>query len=229
MTLTRATLDEVARELEATFNPDDAAQYRPRYNGAPSDVLWLLIADDDADRPRIVPASWGLPTRTRPAINIKAETLRRGAFKSRRRSVAIVDGFYEWQGEKRARRPYWFHRESSLLLLAAVDTRLDASTRAPLAFAIITTTPGPDVAPFHDRQPAIIEPRQLHTWLSASVDEKRLALLAPAPAGTLDARPVSPRVNKVAHDDATCILPYPESKPEASSQPRQLTLLDDKR
>lgn len=53
-------------------------------------------------------------------------------------------GFYERRGEKRTRRALWFHRQSGLLLLGAIDTPLDASTRAPLGFAVITVPPGPE-------------------------------------------------------------------------------------
>jgi hypothetical protein len=35
VTLTRANLDEVAHELGADFDAEDAARYRPRYNGVP--------------------------------------------------------------------------------------------------------------------------------------------------------------------------------------------------
>jgi putative SOS response-associated peptidase YedK len=228
VTLTRANLDEVARELGADFDAEDAARYRPRYNGAPSDLLWLLVAGDGV-RPRIVPATWGIPTKTRPAINIKAETLRMGAFRSRRRSLLIADGFYEWRGEKRARRALWFHRRSGLLLLGAIDTPLDASTRAPLGFSVITVPPGPDVAAIHDRQPAILEREQLGAWLAGDDDAKRLALLQPSPAGTLETRTVSERVNAVANDDPDCLAPVSESEHPGHQRPRQLSLLDDDR
>jgi putative SOS response-associated peptidase YedK len=223
VTLTRASLEDIASELDATFDPDDVARYKPRYNGAPSDLLWLLVADENEPRPRIVPASWGLPTKSRPAVNVKAETLKRGAFRSRRRSIAITDGFYEWQGPKKARQPFLFRRESGLLLLAAVDTPLDASTRAGRAFAIVTVPAGPDLERFHDRQPAIIERADIDRWLEAERDDERLALLAPAAGGTLQARPVSTRVNFVANDDASCLDDAP---PTEAAGPRQLSLLD---
>jgi putative SOS response-associated peptidase YedK len=234
ITLTRTKLGEVASELGAEFDVDDAARYRPRFNAAPSDLLWLLVAGDNGAR-RIVPAVWGLPSKRakRPPINIQAETLRRGAFRSRRRSVVIGDGFFEWTGPKRARRPLWFHHGSDLLLFAAVDEPLDASTRAPLACAVITVAPGPDVAAIHDRQPALLERAQLGAWLDGADDHARLALLAPSPAGALEAQPVSPRVNDVANDDPACLAPWSEppapEQPEARQRPRQLSLLDEDR
>ena len=226
ITLTRSDLDSIARDLGASFDPDDAARYKPRYNAAPSNLLWLLIAGDDGAR-RIVPAVWGLPSQRakRPPINIQAETLRRGAFKHRRRSVVISDGFYEWTGDKEARRPLWFHRRSDeLMLFAAVDTPLDASTRAPLACAVITVEPGADVAAVHDRQPALLEADQLGVWFGAD-DAARLALLVSSPAGTFETRAVSPRVNDVKNDDPDCLATWAAP---AAEGPRQLSLLDGK-
>lgn len=230
ITLTRRDLDSIARDLGASFDLDDAARYKPRYNAAPSDLLWLLVGD--SGERRIVPAVWGLPSKRakRPPINIQAETLRRGAFKSRRRSVVIGDGFYEWTGAKGERRPLWFHRRGSeLMLFAAVDTPLDASTRAPLACAVITVEPGADVAAVHDRQPALLEADQLDVWFAAD-DDARLALLAPSPAGTLETQAVSRRVNDVANDDPACLATWAAPapvQPHERQRPRQLSLLDE--
>ena len=232
ITLTRPDLEHIASELAAQFESGGRGSLHAALQRGAVELLWLLVAGDDGER-RIVPAVWGLPSQRakRPPINIQAETLRRGAFKSRRRSVVIGDGFYEWTGGKGARRPLWFHRGSELMLFAAVDTPLDASTRAPLACAVITVEPGADVAAVHNRQPALLEADQLGVWFGAD-DAARLALLAPSPAGALEARAVSPRVNDVANDDPTCVAPWEAPPPAQASErhrPRQLSLLDDDR
>jgi hypothetical protein len=103
ITLTRKRLEDIAAELDAYFDADDAARYRARYNIAPTDLHWLLVARGSSERPRVVPAVWGLPSsRQKPVINVQAETLRRGAFRSRRHAVAIADGFYEWTGAEKS-------------------------------------------------------------------------------------------------------------------------------
>lgn len=228
ITLTRPRLEDIAAELDADFDADDAARYRARYNVAPTDLHWLLVAGGSTERPRIVPAVWGLPSsRQKPVINVKAETLRKGAFRSRRHAVAIADGFYEWTGAAKARKPLWFHRASGqLLLLAAVDTPLEGgSARAPVAFSIITVPPGAEVAAVHDRQPAILEPAQLGAWLTGGAVDAGLAVLQTSPSGTLEARAVSSRVNSVANDDAECLMAAP-SAPPPQQRSRQLSLLD---
>jgi putative SOS response-associated peptidase YedK len=214
MTLARPDLAEVAGELGADFDAADAARHRARYNIAPSDQHWLLIADGGR---RIVPAVWGLPSDKRPVINVRAESLQRGAFRRHRHAVAIVDGFYEWT---RSRQPHWYHRSGALFLLACVDAPLAAaSARAARAFAVVTVPANAEVARVHERMPALLDGAALEAWLAGA----GLAELAPAPESALEARAVSTRVNRVAHDDPACIAPAP-ARPA-----RQLSLLGDRK
>jgi putative SOS response-associated peptidase YedK len=48
---------------------------------------------------------------------------------------------------------------------------------------MLTTKPGPDVAPYHARQVAVLRPDQWGAWLTYA--EPATMLLAPAPSGTL--------------------------------------------
>jgi putative SOS response-associated peptidase YedK len=219
MTLTRRELDSIADELDAELDAGEAARYRQRFNVAPTDLHWLLIADQDKRR-RIVPAIWGLSGKQRPLINVRAESIQRGAFRHHRHGLAIADGFYEWRGGKGARQPLWYHRPASgLLLLATVDAPLGGSAKAAIAFSVVTVAANEDTAPVHDRMPAIIAPSAVDEWLG----QPALELLTPPPPGTLVATEVSSRVNYVEHDDAACLEPAPQ---ERSQPPQQLSLLD---
>ncbi|AHG49065.1 hypothetical protein RLEG12_08985 (plasmid) [Rhizobium leguminosarum bv. trifolii CB782] len=51
------------------------------------------------------------------------------------------------------------------------------------AFTMLTTTPGPDVAPIHDRQVVVLAPRRWADWIYLSGPESDV--LAPLPAGSL--------------------------------------------
>lgn len=51
------------------------------------------------------------------------------------------------------------------------------------AFTMLTTAPGPDIAPYHDRQVAVLRRADWAAWLGGSVSAK--ALLQPLPAGSL--------------------------------------------
>jgi putative SOS response-associated peptidase YedK len=48
---------------------------------------------------------------------------------------------------------------------------------------MLTTEPGPDVAPFHNRQVAVLPPAAWRAWLDYSAPARDL--LKPLPAGTL--------------------------------------------
>ena len=52
------------------------------------------------------------------------------------------------------------------------------------AFTMLTTEPGPDVAPYHGRQVAVLSPGEWSQWLDPQVPAAEL--LRPAPAGTLE-------------------------------------------
>ena len=52
------------------------------------------------------------------------------------------------------------------------------------AFTMLTTEPGPDVAPYHGRQVAVLRPDQWKAWLT--YERPAGQLLGPAPAGTLE-------------------------------------------
>ena len=51
------------------------------------------------------------------------------------------------------------------------------------AFAMLTVPPGPDIAPYHDRQIAILDRADWAAWLNPSVSAK--TILKPLPAGAL--------------------------------------------
>lgn len=54
----------------------------------------------------------------------------------------------------------------------------------PPRFTMLTTEPGPDVAPIHDRQVVVLRPRDWSSWLSLAQPEAEL--LRPLPAGSLE-------------------------------------------
>jgi putative SOS response-associated peptidase YedK len=52
------------------------------------------------------------------------------------------------------------------------------------AFTMLTTEPGPDVAPYHGRQVAVLRPDQWKSWLT--YERPASELLGRVPAGTLE-------------------------------------------
>ena len=55
---------------------------------------------------------------------------------------------------------------------------------------MLTTAPGPDVAPYHDRQIVVLRPADWTAWIYLTKPEKEL--LQPLPAGSLHAETVRP-------------------------------------
>ena len=55
------------------------------------------------------------------------------------------------------------------------------------AFTMLTTEPGPDVAPYHNRQIAVLPASAWKSWLDYS--EPSSELLTPLPKGTLNVTP----------------------------------------
>lgn len=204
-TLTEPDLDRVADALEAEPSPALRGGYRPRWNAAPGDLLCVALPGRRLDLLR-----WGLPRAGGLQINLRAETLtpRHGE-----RCAVPIDGFYEWTGPKRARRPLWFHREEGGLLALAGVAR---QTPQGLAFAVLTVKATGRVAEIHGRMPALLPlgtpegKAQLAAWL-AGVSP------APGPAdpALLASREVSARVNSVSFDEPACI---------AEEAPLQLSL-----
>ncbi|HEY8927192.1 MAG TPA: SOS response-associated peptidase, partial [Polyangia bacterium] len=182
--LTSQTLEEIADALDA--EPVAPALYRPRYNIAPTDQVWVLTLDQG--RRVLAPATWGLPAPARrPVINVRSEALGRGAFASlfrETRALFVCSGFYEWNAD---RQPYLFTPSSTsggfLLLGALLAPRGPAELPAT---AVLTTRPNDAVAQVHDRMPVVIPPADISRWLASPSDEVA-SLLAPVAATTLQA------------------------------------------
>jgi putative SOS response-associated peptidase YedK len=152
-------------------------------------------------------------------INARAETVAtkpsfRAAFK-RRRCLILADGFYEWQGEKGHKQP-WF---------------ISLSTDEPLAFAglwetwkhtdttagqddyrsctIITTEASQSVRDIHHRMPAILRPDAFARWLNPENQDKQAleAILHTENISELKSHPVSKQVNRVQNNSPSNIEP----------------------
>jgi putative SOS response-associated peptidase YedK len=219
-TLTYKERQRLADELGVSVDDIPEAEYRPRYNIAPTDPHWIVRARYE-DRV-LVPAKWGLinswakdASRAAKQIIARAEGLRgsnafREAF-AQRRCIVPADGFYEWTGAGSTRQPIWFHRpDGGLILFAGLyESWQPRPEQWQRTFTIITTVPSPDVVSVHDRMPVILDERLVDDWLDPRRQDldKLSALLEPAPEGFLAQRIVSQRANSVKNDDAACLEP----------------------
>lgn len=127
--------------------------------------------------------------------NAKAETVRTSAtFREpyrRRRCLVPADGFYEWTGPAGAKTRHLFTpSDGNWFAFAGLWDRWKSAEGPIDSFTIITTTPGPDAAPFHSRQPVILRQREFARWLDLSADPHDL--LVSSPAGDLCVDPPEP-------------------------------------
>lgn len=217
-TLTYEEREELAEQLGVPVEALSEAEYKRRFNIAPTDQHWIVR--QRREEREILPAKWGLVNtwakdakRAAAQINARAETLdRTPVFREayqKRRCVVPADGFFEWTGAKEARHPLWFHRsEGGLVLFAGLyESWQPQPGEWQRTFTIITTAANDLVTPVHDRMPVILEDRAIDEWLFPETDAARLKeLLRPAREDLLIATPVSQRVNSVKNDDPECIL-----------------------
>jgi putative SOS response-associated peptidase YedK len=133
------------------------------------------------------PWSWPGP-RGKPVFNFRSE----GREFTRGRCLIVTDGFFEFTddpdaGAKRSKKKKWlFTKNDEQWFCIAGLWRTDEKVGE--AYTMLTTSPGPDVAPYHDRQVAVLDRPQWQTWLDERAKVK--GLIGPLPAGTLSVAPV---------------------------------------
>ena len=193
---------------------------KARYNIAPGAPV--LIVRQDPEQGRVADLyRWGLipgwakdPAIGNKLSNARGETVAekpsfRNAFK-RSRCLIPASGFYEWQGVRGRKQPYYIYpTDSELFGLAGITESWQGPDGPVHTCAIITTGPNDLMKNIHDRMPVILRPEDYSTWL----DPKNQAvaelqqLLKPYPAEAMAAHPVSPRVNTAKHDDPVLLEP----------------------
>jgi putative SOS response-associated peptidase YedK len=132
----------------------------------------------------------------------------RDAFK-KHRCIIPMSGFYEWRKMEDGKQPFFISAADGGVLSTAGlrDTWKDrASGERVRSATIIVTEANPFMSEIHDRMPVFLPPDRLEAWLSG---EAGTEVLQPAAPGTLQAWPVSRRVNssRTPGDDPTLIEP----------------------
>jgi putative SOS response-associated peptidase YedK len=184
----------------------------PRYNGAPSQELWVIRRHPETGEHTMDLLKWGLvPYWCKkgpkpPPINAKAETVSKlPMFREahrRRRCIVPVDGFFEWRAEHGAKQPYAIAmQDRSPFGLAGLweNWKDPATSEWVRTFCIITTNANELVGRIHNRMPAILRPEDYDRWLGD--EEPPADLLAPFPAEPMTMWPISTRVNSPKNDD----------------------------
>jgi len=103
------------------------------------------------------------------------------------RCVIPASAFFEFTGTKYPKTKHRFTLAGEPFLGIAGLWREGGGNHPP-AFTLLTTEPGPDIAPYHDRQICVLRPRDWMAWISLSRPEPEL--LRPLPAGSLEVETV---------------------------------------
>jgi len=159
-------------------------------NLAPLDSIRITdpnaIVRPAADAPHeaeLVVRRWSWPgPGGKPVYNYRSE----GREFTRGRCLIVADGFYEFTAPAdpaKKRKDKWLFRLRGADWFAIAGLwRTDPKVGE--AYTMLTTAPGPDVAPYHDRQVVVLRPGDFGRWLDPA--EPAGPLLAPLPAGSLE-------------------------------------------
>jgi putative SOS response-associated peptidase YedK len=199
------------------FNP--SIGFRSHFNIAPGSMMPVIVR---RERNEAVMMVWGLVPQgimdikeARRLINARAETLAerpsfRGLLKSRR-CLVPASGFYEWKKDGGKKVPFYFRlRDEPVFAFAGLyDIWHTPAGEGYAAYTIITTGPNDLVSPVHNRMPAILRREDEDRWVSGeALSAADLnGILAPYPAGGMEAYPVLPLVNNPANDDERLVRP----------------------
>lgn len=175
-----------------------------RFNVAPSQEVLTVRSSPDPEEAaqgereaRLM--RWGLVPRWAKdlkvgyrMINAKAENLTSSRAysplvgKFRHRCLIVADGFYEFttpetpRADKRKDRWRFTMAGRDWFAIAGLWRTTDVGE----AFTMLTAEPGPDVAPYHNRQVAVLAHDRWNAWLDGS--GRARDLLGPGTAGMLE-------------------------------------------
>jgi putative SOS response-associated peptidase YedK len=124
---------------------------------------------------------WGFsPGRPKagPVINFRSE----GRRFTTGRCLIPASAFYEFTGAKYPKTRWRFTATDADWFCFAGLWR-PPEGEVGESFTLLTTAPGPDVAPYHYRQPVVLDKAAWTAWLDPSIDGAEL--LKPSPAGAL--------------------------------------------
>ena len=181
------------------FCYEEDERFPPRPVIRPGEPVGIVRREDDGAR-HLWLVLWGLvphwmqePPRGRRIINARAETLlERPAFRGAvryRRCLVPADGFYEWTGVRGQKRAVLFTLpDERPFAMAGLWERWQAPDGGEIeTMAIITVAANADVAPVHERMPALLRREHWQAWLDVRgvPATEAVRLLAPAPEGML--------------------------------------------
>jgi len=116
-----------------------------------------------------------------------------------RRCLIPTDGFYEWQGKRPPKRPFFVYLKSNepFALAGLWDTWETPDGSILESFAVITVEPNDLMRSIHDRMPVILHKEDEAAWIDCSANpfDKVESLITQFPSELMGAHQVSTRIN----------------------------------
>lgn len=164
------------QQIPLTF-PEGIPNFQPRdvriTEQAPI-IRWVSGSGELVERRWSWPAPGG-----KPVFNMRSD----GREFGKDRCLVLADAFYEFTtpaDPKQKKKDRWrFWRDGDFAIAGIIRADADVGE----AFTLLTVPPGPDMAPYHNRQVALLSPPHWRGWLDGSA--KSTELLAPCAAGAL--------------------------------------------
>jgi putative SOS response-associated peptidase YedK len=180
------SVDEVARlfrDMQMPLHfPEGIPNLQPRDIAITDPGAIVRAAEDGLE---LVVRRWSWPAPNgRPVYNFRSE----GREFPSGRCLIVADGFYEFTAPadpRQKRKDRWLFSDANGQLLGIAGLVREAGEIGE-AFTMLTTEPGADVAPYHNRQIAILPPSDWRAWLTHVAPAGDF--LRPAAAGALAVR-----------------------------------------
>jgi putative SOS response-associated peptidase YedK len=165
-------------QIPLTF-PEGIPNFQPR-NVRISERAPIVKFDRERGVAELVERRWSWPSPSgKPVFNMRSD----GREFSRDRCLVIADAFFEFTSPadpKQKRKDCWQFRPAGEFAIAGV---VRDDPKVGEAFTLLTVPPGPDIAGYHNRQIALLEPQDWRAWLDGSGSSKEL--LHPSVPGSL--------------------------------------------
>ncbi len=184
------SVDEVARlfrDLQVPLVFPEGAPNLSTRDIAITDPAAIVRADTNAPGAyELVVRRWSWPgPGGKPVYNFRSD----GREFQSARCLIVADGFYEFtapKDPKQKRKDRWLFSwadNGPAAGMIGIAGLVRNTPEVGEAFTMLTTEPGPDVAPYHSRQVCVLPPSDWKAWLDHGAAAEKL--LKPLPAGTL--------------------------------------------
>lgn len=197
--------------------------WRPRYNIFPTQdiriarrmdsaidhrhVRWGLVPFFAKAEPGALPA-WKFPTFNARSEDVEAKPSYRHTLKNQR-CLVLIDGFYEWSGEKGHKTPHYVHMpHRQPFALAGLWDRWRSNDGALelVSCTVLTRAAGTFMRRIHDREPVIVPPKSYDGWLDEANAGWR-PLLETFAEPPLVEYTVTTYINRRGADGPECVAP----------------------